>query len=117
MIFQEPRISPSEFTSGTGWELKPEGACKGEVCIPLPSTIKEQPEQLVDLAELAELMGLPLVQEEEHGVWALGPESIGSRALTTALEADFELPALDGTPFRLSSLRGQKVLVYAWAPY
>ena len=62
-------------------------------------------------------MGLPLVHEEDLGVWALGPESISARALTTAEAADFELPTLDGALFRLSSLRGRKVLVYAWAPY
>jgi len=27
------------------------------------------------------------------------------------------LPELNGKEFRLSSLRGQKVLLYAWAPY
>jgi len=27
------------------------------------------------------------------------------------------LPDLDGNEFRLSSLRGQKVLLVAWAPY
>ena len=53
----------------------------------------------------------------EHGIWAVGPESIGARALVTAEDAEFELPDLDGNLFRLSSLRGQKVLVYAWAPY
>ena len=62
-------------------------------------------------------MGLPLVADEEHGLWALGPESIGGRALTTAEAPELVLPDLDGNEFRLSSLRGQKVLVYAWAPY
>ena len=31
--------------------------------------------------------------------------------------SDFALPATGGKEFRLSSLRGQKVLLYAWAPY
>jgi hypothetical protein len=62
-------------------------------------------------------MGLPIVEDAEHGLWALGPESIGGRALTTAEAPELCLPDLDGQEFRLSSLRGQKVLVYAWAPY
>ena len=48
---------------------------------------------------------------------AIGPETIGARALTTATAQDIVLPDLDGNPFALSSLRGQKIVVYAWAPY
>ena len=43
--------------------------------------------------------------------------SVGARALASAEAPDFSLPDLDGKEFRLSSLRGQKVLLYAWAPY
>ena len=117
MILSQREIRRDEFEAGTGWKLTPEGACKGDVCVPLAASICPQGEDLVDVCELAPAMGLPLVHEEEHGIWALGPESIGARALTTAEAVDFELPGLDGELFRLSSLRGQKVLVYAWAPY
>ena len=30
---------------------------------------------------------------------------------------DFSLPDLDGTLHRLSDFLGQKIIVYAWAPY
>ncbi len=116
MILTEREIRRDEFEAGTGWKLTPEGACKGDVCVPLASS-PSGPDDLVDVRELAQAMGLPLVHEEEHHLWALGPESVGGRALTTAEAADFELPGLDGELFHLSSLRGQKVLVYAWAPY
>ena len=60
---------------------------------------------------------MPLVAAPEFGLWAMGPAAIGSRALATAQAPDLRLPDLDGNEFRLSSLRGQKVLLYAWAPY
>lgn len=113
MILESPKTDRAAFEAGTGWQLKPEGACKGEVCIPL----KADPGNPLDVPSLAEQMGLPLVTEPAHGLWALGPESIGGRALTTAEAPDLRLPDLNGQEFRLSSLRGQKVLVYAWAPY
>ena len=47
----------------------------------------------------------------------IGPESVGNRALTTAVAPEVELPDLEGNPFRLSSLKGQKIVVFAWAPY
>ena len=60
---------------------------------------------------------MPLVEERAYGLWALGPASFASRALVSAEAPDLRLPDLDGNEFRLSSLRGQKVLLYAWAPY
>lgn len=114
MLLKSTTITRAAFEQGTGWMLKPEGACKGDHCIPLPESLHDDP---IDAQALAEAMGLPIVKAEESGLWALGPESIGSRALTTAEAPDIALPDLAGDLFRLSSLRGQKVLIYAWAPY
>ena len=52
--------------------------------------------------------------------WACGrsgPEAIGGRALATAQAPELVLPDVDGHEFRLSSLRGQKVVLVSWAPY
>jgi len=113
MILTSRTTQRSTFEAETGWQFKPEGACKGDVCIPLI----EAPGDKVDAVALAETMGLPVVEDPIHGLIAIGPESIGARALTTARAPDITLPDLDGNPFALSSLRGQKVVVYAWAPY
>lgn len=113
MLLRSLNIPRSEFEAGTGWTLKPEGACRGHVCIPL----SRPPGDTIDVARTARDMGMPLVDAAEHGLWALGPAAIGSRALVTAEAPDLKLPDLDGNVFQLSSLRGQKVLVYAWAPY
>ncbi len=114
MLLKSKTVSRGDFERETGWQLKEEGACKGDVCIPLADDLKRD---TLDVVELAEAMGLPLVKAENRDLWALGPESIGSRALTSAEAPDFELPDLDGNLFKLSSLRGEKVLLYAWAPY
>lgn len=113
MLLRSLTIPRADFEAGTGWQLKPEGACKGDVCIPLPQV----PGDDADVKALAAAMGLPLVSAPEHGLWALGPEAIGGRALVTAQAPDLRLPDLDGNEFALSSLRGRKVLLYAWAPY
>ena len=113
MLLRSLTVSRSEFEAGTGWTLKPEGACQGHVCIPLSRPAGDT----VDVAQVAGDMGMPLVEAAEHGLWALGPAAVGSRALATAEAPDLTLPDLDGNVFRLSSLRGRKVLLYAWAPY
>lgn len=113
MLLKSLHISVPDFEKATGWHIKPEGACKGDVCIPLT----QQPTELIDIEQLAADMSLPLASEPDHDVWALGPDSIGGRALTTAEAPNLTLPDLDGNLFELSSLKGQKILVYAWAPY
>lgn len=97
------------FRDGTGWEIKPEGACKGEICVPLPDGF--------ELASTADRLGMALVHDEGAGLWAVGPESLTRRALITAVAPELVLEDLDGNEFRLSSLRGSKVVLVAWAPY
>jgi len=114
MITDSLTVDRAEFEARTGWELRPEGACKGEVCIPLA----HPPEgDALDLVGLADQMGLPLVEDSSHGLWALGPETIGSRALATAQAPNLTLPDVNGEIFELASLRGKKVFLYAWSPY
>lgn len=111
MLTESLTVSTQAFESATGWAIKPEGACKGDLCVPLGAPAGDS----VDLAQVAPSLGMAIV--EHDGRYAVGPESLTSRALTTATAADIELPDLDGNPFKLSSLRGQKIVVYAWAPY
>lgn len=115
MITESLSVSRAAFEERTGWIIKPEGACKGDVCVPLGADLSNADE--LDLTSLAAQMNLPLVQDEAHGVWALGPDSVGGRTLVSAEAPDFTLPDIDGNPFQLSSLRGKKVLLYAWSPY
>jgi hypothetical protein len=117
MLLRSLTIPRGEFEAGTGWTLKPEGACQGSVCIPLSRRVGDLAGDSVDVEQVARDMHMPLVAAPEHGLWALGPATIGSRALASAEAPNFSLPDLDGQEFRLSSLRGQKVLLYAWAPY
>jgi hypothetical protein len=112
VILDRLDISAAEFQEMTGWAIKPEGACKGDVCVPL-GDLGADP---FDAVGVASRLGMPLVRDDS-GVWALGPESVGGHALTTAVAPELVLPDLDGNLFRLSSLRGTKVVLVAWAPY
>ena len=113
MLLRSLSVSKAEFEAGTGWQLKPEGACQGDVCIPLSQPAGET----VDVARVAKDIGMPLVAAPEYGLWALGPAVVGTRALASAQAPNLRLPDLDGNEFQLSSLLGRKVLLYAWAPY
>lgn len=115
MISETLEVTTAELKSRTGWDIKPQGACKGEVCIPLSSGVATG-QGHIDLRKLAEKLNMPLVHDEEAGLWCLGPEA-GGKALTTAIAPDLELPDWQGQTFRLSSLRGKKVVLAAWASW
>ena len=115
MILDRPEILPSELERRTGWSIKPEGACKGDVCVPLRGVAAEAGR--LDARALAERLGMALVHEPRHGLWALGPEALAGRALLSAPLPDVTLPDRDGRSVSLRSLRGTKLLLLAWASW
>jgi hypothetical protein len=112
VILERLEVTAEELRSRTGWELKPEGACKADRCVPLPDGATDR----VDVQLLADRLRMALVRDEAHGLWALGPES-GGHALLSAELPEVTLPQRDGTPFSISSLRGMKVLIVSWASW
>jgi hypothetical protein len=110
MLLTELACDPGTFESATGWTLKPEGACKGDACVPLDH-------QGFDLAATCDKLGMAVVHAPDMGMWAVGPDTVGGRSLTSAQAPDLRLPDLDGNPFSLSSLRGTKVAIVSWAPW
>jgi hypothetical protein len=116
VILESLTVPIDRFEAETGWAVKPEGACRGELCVPLPD-VAPGADGAVDVVAVAERLGMALVHDADEGLWALGPAALGGHALPSAEAPELELADLDGRPFRLSSLRGQKVLLLAWAPY
>jgi hypothetical protein len=113
MIISSLEVDPLELQRRTGWEVKPEGACKAHLCVPLPPAGAEG---MLDARVLSERLGMPLVRDEHHGLWCLGPES-GARALTSAEFPELVLPDWRGGDFDFRSLRGQKIFLLAWASW
>ncbi len=113
MILTSLEVDQRDFEVRTGWAIKPEGACKDHVCVPLGSI---SPSGKLDAKMLSERLGMPLVHDADAKVWCLGPEAMG-HALTTARAPEMVLPDHKGKEFRLSSLRGQKVLIVTWSSW
>jgi len=116
VLLEKPAVDPDELRRRTGWAIKPEGACLGDVCVPLPDDVRNADGSL-DATGLARRLGAPLLHDATHGLWSLGPATVTGRSLTTAQAPDLELPDVDGNPFALGSLRGRKVLLVAWASW
>ena len=111
-------LTPDAMERVAGWQLKTEGFCKGEVCVPVPPSREHAfvAGGRYNLAALSELIGQPVVRNEEHRVWCFGEAASERRRALTSLSApDFELPDLSGKRHRLADHRGKKVLLVSWA--
>jgi hypothetical protein len=114
MIVDRLDIDAVAFELATGWKIKPEGACKGDVCVPLDRSAGAG----FNLLATAERLGMAIVADTDAGLWSIGPASLGGRSLTTAEAPELCLPdVLTGDDVTLSSFRGKKVVLASWAPY
>jgi hypothetical protein len=115
VILERLDVDAAELAAGSGWEVKPEGACKEDRCIPLPQSARTAGGR-IDATAFAQRLGMALVHDDARGLHALGPES-GGRVLSSARMPDLELPDRHGRPFSLRSLRGTRFVMVAWASW
>ena len=115
-------LAPAELAKAGGWELKPEGLCRGSLCVPVPPGASwargRGTDVRVDVSGLSRHMGQPVAASFEHATWSIGEaaEDVADR-LRTLDAPDFTLPDLDGRMHTLSSFRGRKVFLLAWASW
>ena len=117
-------LSPADLASATRWEIKPEGVCRDEVCIPLPSGEAEalvwegHGEMWFNLSGFARHLDQTIVHDAAHNAWSFGPASFEwQQRLAFQMAPDFTLPDFSGKPHRLSDYRGKKVFLVTWASW
>jgi hypothetical protein len=115
-------VTHAELARASGWELKPEGLCRDALCVPVPPSapwVRGRDADLrVDLTGLSRHMGQPVAASPERAVWSIGEAADDAADRLRSLEApDFTLPDLDGRMHSLSSFRGRKVFLLAWASW
>lgn len=113
-------LPAAELPAATGWTLKPEGFCQGDVCLPVPpaSAAEFVRGDRVNVARLWRHIGAPVVHDAAGETWVLGASAESRAARLHSLEApDFTLPDWHGTPHALSDYRGRKVLLVSWASW
>ena len=111
-----------ELPDATGWQMKPQGACLGELCVPLPPDRRD--EWIADAdgwvwfcySEFADMIGQKHVRDGD--VWSLGSVPEERRVgLESAIAPDFEVVQRNGDTLRLSDLRGHKVVLFTWSSW
>jgi hypothetical protein len=109
-------LASADAARVTGWTLKPEGMCRDDQCVPLPSTVVAA--DRVDVEAFWRRLGNPVLCADDRETWVLAAGADDRNAALAGLMApDFTLPDLSGTPNTLSNLRGKKVLLVTWASW
>jgi peroxiredoxin len=113
------RVSPGDLEAATGWVLKPEGLCRGDVCVPVRDRAALVDDAgRIDLAAFASALGRVSAIDAAAGVAVLGDGAAGRRQALESLEApDVALTGLAGEPRHLSEWSGQKRAIVAWASW
>jgi hypothetical protein len=113
-------LSATDLEAATGWSSRPEGLCRGSVCVPIPAGREREllRDGRIDVATFWRHLGKPLAHSADGGAWVLGAGAADRAASLRSLEApDFTLPDRDGRPHSLSAYRGKKVLLVSWASW
>lgn len=117
-------LSPAELTASSGWEIKPEGVCRADICVPVPADRASQlvrdgaGGQWLNLAAFARFIEQPYARDDAGSVWSFSAAASERRDALLTLDApDFTLTDLDGRAYQLSAYRGQKVLLALWASW
>ena len=116
--FGEFAVSLADFARATGWQLKPEGLCIDEICVPVREANRLTDGASIDLVEFARVTKQNIVFDRQRQVAALG-ERADSRgdSMSSLLAPDFKLPDIHGRQVSFSDFNRRKRLLLAWSSW
>lgn len=101
-----------------GWELKPEGLCRGDLCVPVRDPAEINTDGRIDLNAVAAMLGMSTLVDEDAGLLAVSAPAGDRRAALKGREApNFVLPDLDGHPHSIEQFKDRKRLLIAFASW
>jgi hypothetical protein len=111
-------LASTDFEEATGWVLKPEGLCKGDICYPVRNVDELSDGVNIDLAVFAKLTNQSLLFDREYEVAALGELAPArAKSMSTLNAPDFRLPDIHGKQVSFSDFNRRKRLLLAWSSW
>ena len=111
-------LTPDALEAATGWDLRAEGLCRGDVCVPRRANDGLVVDDQIDLAAFAALLQRPLAYEASVGIAVLADSPAEQAATISGRQAPpFTLPDLDGNPVPSARFSGKKKLYVAWSSW
>lgn len=117
-------VSPADLTRINDFELKPEGACLDDICVPVKQDrdsnlfITRDDQRWFNVSELARRLNQAAVFDHQAAVWSFGEiPATRNNLLRTGMAPDFELTDRAGQPIKLSEYKDKKVILLTWASW
>ncbi len=113
-------IKPEDLPRINGFEIKPEGACYNDLCIPMNDQLltEQDGQQWFNLTAFAELLDQPYVVDQEASVWSFAEiPAKRQNMMLDAMAPEFELTDRKGNVVRMSDLKGKKALIVTWSSW
>jgi hypothetical protein len=114
-------VASAVVAAATGWEPKPEGLCRGDLCVPLRDPAARDSSGRYDLARVAAALQRPFAAEqtERDAVVASLGEAAHERAAAyqQGTAPHLELVDLDGRPVTVPDHSRRKRLLLAWSSW
>ena len=116
--FGEFAISLDDFARATGWQLKPQGLCIDEICVPVREANRLTVGTSIDLVEFARVTQQNIVFDRQRQVATLGERADSrSDSMSSLLAPDFKLPDIHGRQVSFSDFNRRKRLLLAWSSW
>jgi len=107
-------VRGADLKTINGFELKPQGACRDEVCIPVSKELRHG--AFFNLSGFARKVHQPVIADSS--VWSFGDiPLLRSGFVNSRIAPDFAVPDRKGRVVHLSDFRGRKVLIVTWASW
>ncbi len=117
-------VTPTDMTRINGFELKPEGACLDDICIPIRQdrdndmVVTRSEQQWINLTGLADKLQQAYVSDYDNAVWSFGElPNARYNFLNNAEAPDFTMQDRNGKTVSLADFRGKKVFLGTWASW
>ena len=110
-------VQKSDLPRINGFELKPQGACRADICIPIPRAMMRG--DLFNLTAFAQRVGQKFIADPRRPACGASARfrSCRARISNRASRRMSTVPDRKGRPVRLSQFRGKKVLLVTWASW
>jgi len=113
-------IDPQDLSRINGFEIKPEGACYADVCIPLTDDmfVTQDGKRWFDLTAFADHVGQPYVADPDARVWSFAEiPARRENMMLNAMAPEFEVTDRSGNVIRLADYKGKKALIVTWSSW
>ncbi len=117
-------VRTEDLTRVNGFELKPEGACLDDICVPVKQDedsdmfVRREGKSWFNVTELADKLQQPVVVDHDAGVFSFGAiPVIRTSFREQAIAPNFELIDMNGETVRLSDFKGKKIMLLTWASW